>query len=435
MRNHKKYLFAFILLILLASPVMRIVGSIFPISIAPLKGYVTYAHKPEFNRADWFSGKYQLQYDKYTEDHIGLRNALVRTYNQIDFSLFRKANAAHVIIGKEDYLYELNYIKSYMGTDFIGEEAISNKSQKVKAVQDTLSKLGTELIVFFAPGKASFYPEYIPDRYLQEEAGKTNNQAYTDCFDSLGVDYINFRDYFVELKDTSRYMLFPKCGIHWTRYGANLALDSIIRYIESKKGIDMVDRSYEGIELSESPRFSDYDVGEGLNLIFHIPDGPKKYPYPFGYKYEMQGKVKPDIMVIADSYYWTIYNIHNSKVIWGEQDFRYYNSAVYTPDVPEQELAPLTYEELSRFDVILIMYTDANMYKFANNFFEDAYLNLYYNHKLKQYQNSIRNSEDWLEQVKEKAERKGVSTEEMIAMDARWMVEREIEQEMNKDKE
>ncbi len=87
--------------------------------VKKLDGDFVLAEKPVFNRTDWYNGSFQTAYDKYLEDHIGFRDFLVRLTNQIDYSLFRVPHAEGVLVGKNDQLFEYDYIREYVWDDFI----------------------------------------------------------------------------------------------------------------------------------------------------------------------------------------------------------------------------------------------------------------------------------------------------------------------------
>ncbi len=425
MRSHHKILFGLIMAVMLIPPVAKVPVDYFDFPIMPLKGHIVYAEYPEFTWQSWFDGSYQKNYGNYLEDHIGLRNFIVRIHNQMDFSLYRKCQNKGIIVGKEDYLYQIDYIDAYLGKTFIGYDAIIERCNRIKAVQEELKKLDVELLIVLAPGKASMFPEYIPEKYLKDSTGISNNSAYLACFQEQGINHIDFNTLFPNMKDTSRYPLYHKCGIHWNIYGAYFALDSIVNYMEAVRGIDIVDMSYEGIEMSDVPRYTDYDVGDALNIIFRIPD--QAMPYPYGLKYMTAGKVKPNLMVIADSYYWTIYNLHNSKRLWNEQDFRYYNMQLFSPDQPDKELKEISVQEMQKFDFIMIVYTEQNVDVLANDFFDKSYSALFETRRLDEIKASIRSNKKWLSQIEDKAIRRGVSLEEMIDLDAMWLLMKEKE--------
>ncbi len=56
----------------------------------------------------------------------------------------------------------------------------------IKAVQDELEKLGTELLIVLAPGKASMFPENIPNSFFDDSTGINNNAAYQAAFRGKG---------------------------------------------------------------------------------------------------------------------------------------------------------------------------------------------------------------------------------------------------------
>ena len=48
--------------------------------------------------------------------------------------MFRLPTAFGVIIGKENYFYEENYIKAYTGVDFLGEDSLSRMVNRIKFI-------------------------------------------------------------------------------------------------------------------------------------------------------------------------------------------------------------------------------------------------------------------------------------------------------------
>lgn len=154
--NVKKYLFGMIMIILFIPCIQH---SLHLVGEKSLRGAVNYAPDISFEKKEWFQGKYQEEKEKYLNDGFGFRSFFVRLNNQIRYSLFNKANANGVIIGKENYLYEENYIKAYYGQDFIGKEKIEERFIQLKFIQDTLQKLNKSLLLVYASGKASFFSE------------------------------------------------------------------------------------------------------------------------------------------------------------------------------------------------------------------------------------------------------------------------------------
>ena len=232
----KKIILA-ICLFLLTAPFIQ--KSFNVIKMEPLNGAITIPERKIFYIKEWFSGTFQEETEKYLNETFGFRNFFIRLNNQISFFLFSKVHANSVIIGKKDYLYEIGYINTYNGEDFIGNDSTLHRFEKLKSIQDTLKSIKKTFILVFAAGKASFYPEYFPDKYVIKKHGLTNYKAHLEYAKKLGINYIDFNSYFLKLKSKSKYPLYPQYGIHWSNYGSFIACDSIIRYIEHIRKIDM----------------------------------------------------------------------------------------------------------------------------------------------------------------------------------------------------
>lgn len=367
-----KHILYGLLMLMLALPLIQRTVPIFKDS--PLKGYFTIPQKPSFTLDSVFDGTFQEAYNNYFEHTIGFRPLLVRINNQVAYSVFDTVQASGVIVGKNNYLYEINYIKAYKGWDYQGDSAIESQAVKADFVHKKLAEAGKTLFFVFAPGKASFFPEFIPEKYMLRPSGeKTNHLVFVDKFKQYNVPFIDFNSWFVQMKDTATYPLYPQCGIHWSAYGAALATDSLVHYIEKVRNIDMVDVSWDGFDLPDNLRDPDYDVGEGMNLLFKLPHYPMAYPrVQFGNE---EGKTLPNAIVVADSYYWNIFGQGYSSRLFNDNNFWYYNEEVYNSDWPEpRKVAELDLlDELDKADVIIIMATEANLYRFPYGFIDRAY--------------------------------------------------------------
>ncbi len=425
-----------LLMLMLALPLIQRTTPIF--RETPLQGYFSTPKKPSITKDSVFDGTFQEAYNNYFEHTIGFRPTLVRINNQMAFFVFDTALANGVIIGKKNYLYEINYIKAYKGWDYQGDSMIEDRTRKAAFVHQQLTEAGKTLLFIFAPGKATFFPEYIPEKYMQRPSGeKTNHQAFIEKFDKYGLPYIDFNSWFVQMKDTASFPLYPQCGIHWSAYGVALATDSLIHYIENERGIDMVDFGWNGFDLPDTLRKPDYDIADGMNLLFKIPHYPMAYPRTVFSSYD--GKVRPNAIVVADSYYWNIFGKGYSSRLFSDNNFWYYNKEVHNPAWPAPrktgEMDML--EELSKADVIIIMATEANLYRFPYGFIDRAYetLNknrqqagslLSFSQKETEIQNimkSIDVNPEWKAKVAQKALDRKISYEEMLKLDATWIWE------------
>ncbi len=334
-----------------------------------LKGAVVVAAVPEFSSHDWFEGEYQPKAEKALNDRMGYRRTFVKINNQVSFSLYNKIYAGGVVLGKENYMYETNYIKAYYGTDFIGDAVIRDKVRKLKLIQDSLSARGTTLLLAFAAGKGSYYPEYFPDKYHTEK-GPTNIETFVELCKEEGVNHIDFNSWFLSMKDTTQYCLYPRTGIHWSYYGMVLAIDSLISKTENLTGMVMPAFEWDKPVLSRKYRSSDKDIEEGLNLIFRVNRDKLAYPkvhYPEG----KADTVKS--IVIADSFYWGLYNLGLSNRAFHDGEFWYYYKRIYAnhidKEVPLDEVDRMA--KIEECDIVILMATEATLPDFPWGFEEE----------------------------------------------------------------
>lgn len=447
MAKLKQLLFG-LLMLMLGLPLLQRTVPIFDIN--PLKGSFQEPVKPGATLKSVFSGSYQEDYNDYYEHTIGFRPLLVRMNNQLDFWLFDTARAAGVVVGRDNYLFEINYIRAWKGWDFSGYAAIEAQARKAALVHENLQAVGKTLVFVLAPGKASFFPDKIPAKYLDRPSGEATNYAVIrEAFARQNLPVIDFNAWFMKMKDTATYPLYPQCGIHWSAYGVALAVDSLISYIESRRGIDMVDFRWDGFDLPDTLRSPDYDVAEGMNLLFTIPHYPMAYPrLRFGSE---EGKVKPNAIVVSDSYYWNIYGSGISSRLFADDNFWYYNEQVHNPQwrEPRKTAGLNLIDELGRADVIIIMATEANLYRFPYGFIDQVYDALNEGRvpapsqppaaglpgkeeAIAGIMQTIDSDPGYRASIREKAAAKGITYEEMLRLDAGWIWEQKQKSSGNK---
>lgn len=401
------------------------------IELPALKGDVNYPEDVIVNKSSWFTSEYQEKKETYLTSMFGLRSLFVRLNNQISYSLFNKAKANGVIIGKETYLYEKGYIDAYTGKDYLGDDSISHTLERWKFINDTLEKLNKHLIIVFAAGKASFYPDYIPDNFLPLKS-KTNYKSLSDGADKLNLHVIDFNKWFVEQKHKSNYPLYPQHGVHWSTYGAALAADSLIKTIESLKKIDMPNMYFDKVNMQQ-PKDVDYDIADGMNLLFKFKSFDVAYPEM---KIEnTKGKTKPKVLVISDSFYWGMYNLGIANCFTNDH-FWYYNNQVY-PESSTQELLVENLDlkaELNNHEVFVIMATEATLSKISWGFTEEVE-KLFKGKsihkprmkqdrsKIKSFIEFIKKDEKWLEDAAKRATEKNITLDSMLVLEAIWQLE------------
>ncbi|MGE0567825.1 MAG: hypothetical protein AB7O73_07740, partial [Bacteroidia bacterium] len=269
----------------------------------PLSGAVTIPDNVKFSFDKWFNGTYQEQKENYIKSTFGFANLYVKTKNQIEYSLFKKVNAGGVVVGKNGCLYEENYITAYNGDDFVGYDSIEFVCNQLKEISDSLENHNKHLLLIFSAGKASFYPEFIPDKYVDGKPGATNMKTFIEIAREKNLHYLNFYDYFNNNKNNYPFKLFPLGGIHWSKFGEMLVLQQLSDKMKSF-GYEQPHIGITGFNISTIAEGSDDDIKKGLNLLFDFNKELLAYPK---YKFDWEDIVLPNCLVISDSYFFGLF--------------------------------------------------------------------------------------------------------------------------------
>jgi hypothetical protein len=406
-------------------------NNLFPGRERPLYG--SYSEKetqcPGLTKRNWWNGTFQDSLNDYVNEHFGFRKTLVRLRNQVSWSLSKISYANGVEGGKDDYLFDIKYINAYRGKDFVGLDSIRARVARVKLLQEKLAEAGIKFFVVLAPGKASYYNDYLPED-RREIVGPTNYVTYREEFSEQKVHCLDFRKWFEEMKPKAKYKLFPKCGIHWSRYGATIAADSMIRYVAHRTNpLSLFE--YKGVKLTDSMRYSDYDVGQSMNLIWDIL--PDTMAYPNVYCPPPLPGSRPRMLMVGDSYFWTMPTFEMQTSAFNQIDFMYYNrqwfprcDGTYMKDVSEISLI----DQLLKQDVISILVTDANLSEFPWGFVDQA-LNALATVKdiktqvreahIRIISEGIRRDQNWLEGIRKQAFEKNISEDSCVHLNAIWV--------------
>jgi hypothetical protein len=369
----KQGLLIFIFIILLLPLVQQ---NLHVINNGKLYGYFEPARDIHFSWQKWFDGTFQQGKSNYHNDSVGFRPALVRLNNQIEFSLFNKMTG-WITLGLNDCLFDESYIKAYTGADFTGEKVILERLLKLKAISDTLANSGKSFVLVYAPNKAFFYPENIPEHYISQKKEKTNLQVYKHIGDSLGINQIDFNAWIISMKKTSKELLFSKQGIHWTNYAAFIAGDSLVRYIEKMRRIKMLHPVCSQIIHTDNPVSPDADTREMTNLIF--PAVKETFSYPVFKYIEDTTTKKPRVIFIGDIFVFNMLNNQMPQSATTDWQLWFYFGYVINSsnnEITQRNLLIKNYDwknEINKADCIVMLYSSTNLSHLGDSFIEQAY--------------------------------------------------------------
>ncbi len=328
---------------------------------------------------------------------------------------------------------------TYSGKDFLGEKKIDSLLSAVKETQDLLkNEKNIDLILMFAPSKEFVLPEYIPDYYSERKGKNLNLDVFIKKCKEKRINYIDFNSILDSLKKSSKYPVYYKKGEHWSYISMIQAGINMVSYIEKVRRVDMPDIQISSIEVSDTARHFDNDQGDAMNLLFSSSD--EKFYYP-KLKFNSSLKHKPRVLAIADCYYQQFYQspIADSCFFNGG-DLWFYNRQSQSKITGYKNILDIDkFETLNNQEVIIHMITNHNLKDFGFGIFEELELmvnkskyeeykkelelkNKLFNEEVQKVISRIKSDKKWLEQVKNDAKNRGLTTDKMIERTAKYVV-------------
>ena len=358
-----------------------------PFKTKELMGYFMKPNKPQF-RWEWYkNGYFQEHLEKYITNNYGFREPIIRLYHQYCWDLFGKEYVSYIYSGKERWLYYGHNIEDYYGTEMYqwypdAEAAREGYEQEVRLlnkVKGILADYDVTLLTFIAPSKSIIYPEYLPRR--EHDTTTLNAREYfIKRFAETDMPCFDMNEYFLRMKDTCSFYLFPPTGDHWN-FSCVYATDSLLRFMEQQRHIRLPQIEYGNEYLSEcrigEPMNRDLE-GE-LNLM-----RPIRFDHKFDYKerdYWLTSDsttVKPSALFIGNSFLLRTMAYIPPKEVFSDFQFWYYNRIVYQ-DVDKIIDSVNTLDRLDYLldaDYIVWFSSSSQMYRATEGFAEDAIIQL-----------------------------------------------------------
>ena len=429
MKRHFQLILIILTVVLLFLPMAQEHLGLF--SFMPLYGVMDEDPRPKVNLSN--IAKQKLQ--RWTEAHLrlnhGFREPLIRLYNQYRWDVFGQANQLEkkrLFMDDKGWLYESQFVEEHYqgrwrnyGKDSASVAYKFNEEVfRLYQLQHILEENGTHLFVLLIPGKELIYPEHIPQ--TSDYPGAKTISAYNFYQKKLkeqGINHIDASQWFLELKDSVDYPLFPQTGTHWSNYAAMHVTDSLIRYMEQLG--DMKIAHFDIGERQEKTVYPDDDLEQLLNLIRPLPKQPNYYAET-SIVPDSTAK-KPVILTIGDSNFWNIMNATPFGKIMERTPFWYYFNIVYF-DEPHRYINEVdVMEQVLDADFVMIAYNTVELYKMSQGFSQQLLLEMCCDEEdlaeaKQQLIIDIRNNRPWMELLNKTAEQWDLPLDSVVCGEA-----------------
>lgn len=314
------------------------------------------------NKISWMDGTAQEEFENKLMLNSVARTYLLKIRNQYQYSFFKRINATD-IYEYNNYLFRFYQFDFNEALNFQGEEILKNKVNDLKRLQEYV---GDEIpiITIIAPTKAHFYKDKLPARN-QTTSQKTNYNYLLKNLPKAGLRVIDFNALFLQKKYENIPALFARGGIHWTHYGASLAMDSLMQYISTVKNIEYDRYNYKTFDCSGF-NVDDLDIALLRNLILKPKDDALK-----GVSYSANPKKrKLKAMIIGDSFFQTVQNSEMRKLIFSKDtEYHYYFNTTFDANYNSNNIdIQKISKQLKEVDCIIILSDIVNLENFGFGF-------------------------------------------------------------------
>lgn len=427
------YITLFVLTVaLLAFPVVQQYGRWF--KFKPLNGATVAVEQPQLSFKSFMSGAFQRQEDQYLAEHIGFREPMVRCYNQLSWSLFRKPQNKSIYVTKDNWIYN-DFMIQHRDRQYVYEYGESNEAvvERMRAssimlyqLQEVLKGYGVSLFVCMTPAKDLVCGEHLEQehRSYDRPPGVLAIDFYPPIFDSLGINYLNLSDYFMRIKDTVSYPLYLKSSFHWSLEAACYTADTLVKYMESLSGINMHNPLYSAPYLAET-RTPDGDLEELMNLLWPVESNTNYYVNVF--VDNDSTAEKPKWLIVGDSYFWEWQYGLPLGQMFDTYHYWYYNNTIYNDLLHTNVSQVDLLRELLSTDVVMLIYSPSNLYDLNRDFLTKSLFALCFedgtvNRMMEKIAQDIKNTPEWYASIEQKANASGQDVNQLVEDNARYML-------------
>lgn len=320
-----------LMMVFLFTPIIQEWTGLF--SVKALKGVIEPTPKPKLTFETYKSNTYQTQMEKYVSEHFGMREPVIRLYNQYLWTAYNKTYCHFIMPGKHGYLFYTPAVNEYFGNNLLkhyksNEEArknIESELRQMNKLRHVLKEYDIEFLAFIAPDKPKIYPEYLP-RCNVDTTTIHLPEYFARRMEEMGFPYINMTDWFVSMKDTVPFPLFPKTDSHW-RYSAVYGYDSLFRFINALDGESKFPNLHIGPPIAYESEELEGDEGT-LNLMFRIPGDKTRYKSDITIEADTIHR-KPKVLFVGDSFIWSMGDFMPVREIMSDMEIWFYNSTAF----------------------------------------------------------------------------------------------------------
>lgn len=299
-------------------------------------------------------------------ESLPLRNSLIRTDNQLYWSLFRDISPdrpVRLVRGDDNYLFEQAYLDELSDQRPVSREQIRSQLAAIEVLEERLAEQDIPLIFLIAPSKAVTEMDRVPAAW-NDTTATTNYERLVEELNDFDITVFDTTPFFEEIKKTT-HPLFPWSGTHWTYYGACLTMRELV-----SSTTDVAISCELGIQY-DYPIGIDQDLASYLNQwVKPVPPEPVFFP-----TVSVDGDLD-HIFFAGDSFLWNLTALFDGTPLYNDRTVAYYNETLYertgVDELRTRSMNSVPVDELQTIllhsDLVIIEVTHTGIHNIAGGF-------------------------------------------------------------------
>ena len=185
-----------------------------------------------------------------------------------------------VIVGRDQQLFEMTYLKEYCGRDLAALQTASEDwAARIRRMQDFFDARGKVFLYIITPSKVAQEPQIIPDSYACPGNAKDRAEKL-DLYDKVltrhGVRFVDTASDLTAAREAYGVSMFPRGGTHWNSLGSALGTQKVIAAVNAQRPVPLLATLNFTWRITYNPQGSDRDLLDIINL----PHPDTHYPVP-----------------------------------------------------------------------------------------------------------------------------------------------------------
>jgi len=171
--------------------------------------------------------------EAYYDDHIGLRNDMIRAWAWLHIELLGVSPSKSLIVGRDGWLFfgKKNAVAQARGLAKSSPRKLARWTRELERRRDWLRDHGIAYLVVFVPNKHRVYAEYLPASVPLTGEASTLDQLVAHLGRTTDVPVLDLRGPLERAK--ARIRIYHKTDTHWNDHGAYTAYVEILRRVSA----------------------------------------------------------------------------------------------------------------------------------------------------------------------------------------------------------